>query len=158
MRFALLVIAIVLAGCGQAPPAKLIAPQNDTAWPWADAAKSENYDGVTQWTKKSADGTKLTLIEFNFAKNPKLQFGIYDQDRHDEKPDDNLTNYFPKGIAGVAADLFHHQRKIAAWNGLFFAYDRSTGTPGGLARHIGPVVIEGIARHNVCLLYTSRCV
>ena len=149
MRFALLVMTILLTGCGQAPPTKLIAPQHDTTWPWANAVKTEIADGVMQWTKKSADGTKLTLIEFNFAKNPKLQFGIYDQDRNDKKPDDNLTDYFPKGIAGVAADLFPHQRTIAAWNGLFFAYDRSSNAHGGLARHIGPVVIEGTARHNV---------
>lgn len=41
-------------------------------------------------------------------------------------------------------------RVVAAWNGLFFAYDRTPGSPPhGWAHHIGPNVIDGMPHFNV---------
>ncbi|MBL8061359.1 MAG: hypothetical protein JNK63_11695 [Chthonomonas sp.] len=142
---------LAITGCQPqaSPPPKVISPQMDTSWPWVAAKQEPVADGVKKWMKTSSDGTRLTLLEFDFQANPLLEFGVYDQDRYDEKPDDNLTDYFPKGIASVGTGLNWRWNTVAAWNGLFFAYDRSTEAQGGLARHIGPVVIDGVARHNV---------
>jgi Phosphodiester glycosidase len=64
---------------------------------------------------------------------------------------DNATDYFPKSVLGVAREIGAKGsgKLIAAWNGLFFGYDHSKNPPNGLAKHIGPVVIEGAPSYNV---------
>ena len=105
--------------------------------------------GVTRWYDTSAaDGTTLDLMEFDFRENPRLRFELYDQD----EDHDNLADYYERSVAHVVRDLNRQGRGpvIAAWNGPFFAYDRSPGMgANGKARHVGPVVTNGVVRHNV---------
>ena len=77
---------------------------------------------------------------------------MYDQDEDDANPFDDQADYVPRGVGHVVEHLNKrtNERVIAAWNGLFFAYDRSPGSPAqGWARHIGPNVIRGKVRFNV---------
>ncbi len=151
-----LTLAIAIAGCAN-PPKTITAnpfspaPQSDATWPWTDAALTNPRKGFERWQKISSDGTKLDLFAFDFSANPNLEFGLYDQDQHDDVPGDNGADYFPKSVIGVARELEAegNGRVLAAWNGLFFAYDRSANPPNGLAKHIGPVVIAGKPMHNV---------
>jgi hypothetical protein len=54
-------------------------PSALTSWPWPSAQKMEPHKGVTTWTKVAPDGTGLTLIQFDFARNRNLSFEIFDQ-------------------------------------------------------------------------------
>jgi len=107
--------------------------------------------GVSRWHTRSGDGTEIHLIEFDFAANPRLRFELYDQDEDDATPFDNRADYYPNGLGKVTKRLnaTREGKVLAAWNGLFFAYDRSQGGPHGIATHIGPNVIRGKARYNV---------
>jgi hypothetical protein len=94
----------------------------------------------------------MELFEFDFAANPRLHLELYDQDEDDANPHDDSADYFPRSVAQVTRHLNETKRGpvLAAWNGLFFAYDRRPGTgANGLARHVGPVVLNGVVRHNV---------
>jgi hypothetical protein len=93
----------------------------------------------------------LDLLEFDFAKNPRLRLELYDQDEDDQTPYDGLADYWPRGVAWAARHLNHagRGRIIAAWNGLFFSYDRTKGGPHGMARHVAPVVLRGRVTYNV---------
>jgi hypothetical protein len=118
-------------------------------WPWPKAARTVLRPGVSRWYDTSGpDGTTLDLMEFDFRENPRLRFELYDQD----EDHDNLADYYERSVAHVVRDLNRQDRGpvIAAWNGPFFAYDRSPGMGvNGKARHVGPVVVNGVVRHNV---------
>jgi hypothetical protein len=135
------------------PPQIEPSPSPDAVWPWKRAVKTEARKGVTRWfVNSTADGTDLELFEFDFSANPKLTFEIYDQDEDDSKPFDNRADYFPRGVGQVTKHLNEQKRGkvVAAWNGLFFGYDRGAGSPqNGYATHIGPVVLGGKVYHNV---------
>jgi len=155
---ALFLTLAVIAGCTQTPEVQstpsvaAVEPLPDAQWPWNDAAKSTIVSGVTRWSKKSLDGTQLDLLEIDFAANKKLSFGLSDQDLWDAAPGDNETDYSPMSALGAAQRLSaapNGGKTIAVWNGLFFAYDRSKNLPEGMAKHIGPAVIDGIPRYNV---------
>lgn len=122
-------------------------------WPWPKAERTVLRKGVTRWYDTSSpDGTTLDLLEFDFGANPRLRFELYDQDEDDAVPHDNLADYYERSVAQVVRDLNEKGRGpvIAAWNGPFFAYDRSPGMgPYGKARHVGPVILKGVVRHNV---------
>jgi len=131
---------------------RLDLPSPSATWPWPNAEKSELRAGVTRWYDRSpADGTTLELFQFDFAANPRLRFELYDQDEDDAVPFDNLADYFPFGVGHAVRHLNAKGRGkvVAAWNGLFFAYDFKSGGPRGMARHIGPVVLRGKVHHNV---------
>lgn len=156
MRGGWLVLGGCLASCSSRvapkPTVRLDAPAPSAVWPWLKAEKTNLRQGVTRWFDKSPDdGTTLELIEFDFAQNPKLRFEIYDQDEDDATPFDNRADYYPNGVGQVTKHLNGIGRGpvIAAWNGLFFAYDRSQGGPNGIARHIGPNILDGKLRYNV---------
>ncbi|RYG33029.1 hypothetical protein EON81_19225 [bacterium] len=143
-----------LGSCAKPSPKsalRLDAPTSSATWPWPNAKEEELHRGVSRWRSQADDGTELELIEFDFARNPKLRFEIYDQDEDDAKPFDNQADYFPNGVGQVTKHLNGIGRGpvIAAWNGLFFAYDRSQNPPHGIATHIGPNVLAGKVRHNV---------
>lgn len=121
-------------------------------WPWKGARESEIFPGVARWTRRAEDGTELELLRFDFDANPRLRFELYDQDEDDAKPFDNKAEYLPNGVGKVTEHLnaIGRGKVLAAWNGLFFAYDRSPGSPpGGWATHIGPVALNGKVRYNV---------
>ncbi|MGV3618322.1 MAG: phosphodiester glycosidase family protein [Fimbriimonas sp.] len=128
-------------------------PHPSAVWPWPDAERTALRPGVTRWYDRSPeDGTTLELIEFDFAANPRLRFELYDQDEDDATPHDDLADYYERSVGHVVRDLNAKGRGpvIAAWNGPFFAYDRRPGMGAhGMARHIGPVVLRGVPRHNV---------
>lgn len=141
--------------CSQGPEVKaqvLSQPvQNaDATWPWTKAEKVELAKGVRHWGATGKDGCSLDLLEFDFKENPNLRFGIYDQDQDDAKPFDNQADYFPRGVGQIVGHLNKNKEVLAAWNGLFFGYDRGPSSPpGGWANHVGPVVLDGKAYHNV---------
>ena len=140
--------AAVGAACSGPPPAPAThAPL--TTWPWPGARPEALGKGTTRWESRAQDGTELQLIEFDFGTNPRLRFELYDQDEDDAVPFDNQTDYYPRGVGGVTKSLNETRKVVAAWNGLFFAYDRSQGGPNGVATHIGPNVIRGRVRYNV---------
>lgn len=125
-------------------------PNADASWPWPRAKKIELAKGFRHWSATGADGSSLDLLEFDFQENSGLRFGIYDQDQDDAKPFDNRADYFPRGVGQIVGHLNKEKQILAAWNGLFFGYDRGPSSPiGGWANHIGPVVLEGKAYHNV---------
>lgn len=157
---ALLAVLWVCCSCGEQAPVptpstalKEPPPSPSATWPWPQAEKTEPHPGMTRWHDVSAeDGTKLDLLRFDFKENSHLRFGLYDQDEDDAKPFDNTADYFPRGVGVVARDLNAggEGKVVAAWNGLFFAYDRGPGSPpNGFAKHIGPVVLRGKVYHNV---------
>ncbi|HEX8833536.1 MAG TPA: DUF5693 family protein, partial [Abditibacteriaceae bacterium] len=80
--------------------AELTAPVVEATWPWPHATREELSTGVTHWFDKSArDGTTLDLLEFDFARDPRLRFGLYDRDEDDAKPFDNRVKYWDEGLA-----------------------------------------------------------
>jgi len=129
------------------------APAAEATWPWPKVAMSHPYKGVTRWLDDATeDGTSLELFRFDFKENPKLRFELYDQDEDDALPFDNYADYYNQGVGQVVKHLTdnHRGKILAAWNGLFFAYDRGPGSPpNGYARHIGPVILRGKGYHNV---------
>jgi len=128
-------------------------PAPEATWPWPKVAVSHPFKGVTRWFDDATeDGTTLELLRFDFKANPRLRFELYDQDEDDALPFNNQADYYDRGVGQVVKDLNGKGRGkvLAAWNGLFFAYDRRPGTPvHGFATHIGPVVVGGKAYHNV---------
>ncbi len=133
-----------------ARPSTPPSPSPDAKWPWTQATETRLAKGFTHWKSTGADGSSLDLLQFDFQENSNLRFAIYDQDQDDAVPFDNRTDYFPKGAGQVTAHLNKDRKVLAAWNGLFFAYDREPGSPpNGWATHIGPVVIDGKAHFNV---------
>ena len=86
----------------------------------------------------------LDLFEFDFRRNPHLEFLLFDQDQDDEHPFDDRAAFWERGVATVTEKLNEEGggAVIAATNGLFFGYNR-TG-PGGVASHVAPVVVGGV--------------
>ncbi|MCS7254900.1 MAG: phosphodiester glycosidase family protein [Armatimonadota bacterium] len=111
------------------------------------AIKSVVHFGVTHWRVRSNfDGTVLDLLEFDFDANPHLRFELYDQDEDDDVPFDNKAKFWHRGIGHVICHLNQTGRGkvIAAWNGLFFGYDRKRK----IARHVAPVVLRGKVHYS----------
>lgn len=101
--------------------------------------------GVTRWFDATPkDGTTLELFCFDFAENPQLRFGIYDQDQDDEKPFDDNVDVGKRGVGDIVRGLNANGKAdvLLASNGLFYS-------GGAVAHHIGPVVLDGKARYNV---------
>ncbi len=153
MRVLLLVLLAALAGCNQTanvPKIALEPPPHALAhWPWANAELTHPFPGVARWfDHSSADSTTVELMRFDFHK--RLRFELYDQDEDDATPFDDRVDYYPVGIGQVTKHLNQIGRGpvVAAWNGLFFAYDRRGNAPHGLAQHIGSVVLKGKVHYN----------
>jgi hypothetical protein len=91
------------------------------------------------------------LIEFDFAANPRLRVGLYDQDEDDSTPGDGKVDCWPMGVVGAVRHL-QEERHIEVWaacNGLFFIAGEKRGTGHEPAQHIAPVVLNGVSRYNV---------
>jgi hypothetical protein len=102
------------------------------------------HPGVTHWLDRSSrDGTVLDLFEFDFRRNPHLEFSLFDQDQDDEHPFDNQAAFWERGVAAITKKLNSERSGvvIAATNGLFFGFTRLG--PGGIASHVAPVVVRG---------------
>ncbi len=148
-------LALTLAGMGVAEwrlagPLPLMlgadpdAPTALAGWPWRGAAFDRPHLGVAHWFDRSSpDGTQLDLFDFDFAANPGLRFGLYDQDEDDARPFDDHARPWAMGVAQAAKHLNGTGRGtiIAACNGLFYDYD-VTG-PHAAASHVTPVVLNG---------------
>ena len=154
--FALVAIGLLLSSC-QNPqaiamrPPPVIPPNPATIWPWPEVDPQRVSNGIDRWFWRSPDQSELELFRFDFKANPHLKCEIYDQDQDDEVPFDNFADFAPNGVGQVVRHLNATKkgRVKVAWNGLFFAYDHKAATPRVLARHIGPVVLNGKARYNV---------
>ena len=131
------------------PPAPL------AAWPWPHAVRDVPHPGVTHWLDRSSpDGTTCELLDFDFAANPHLRLEIYDQDEDDDKPFDDKTLYWARGVGQATAHLTRLGRGpvLAAWNGLFFNTGAGFAGPQAVGRHVAPVVLNGQVRENVGLI------
>src|SRR5438093_879904 len=120
------------------------APAKRATWPWPNAVREPIDPGVTHWLDRSSpDGTVLDLFEFDFRRNPRLEFSLFDQDQDDEHPFDNRAAFWERGVAAITKKLNGEGKGvvIAATNGLFFGFTR-TGF-GGVASHVAPVVVHG---------------
>jgi len=119
-------------------------------WPWEGARQDTPHRGVTHFLARSADGTVVDLLEFDFEANPSLRLELYDQDEDDAKPFDNEVAFWQRAVGQATAHLNASGRGtvVAAWNGLFFAADRSGSGPR-IARHVAPVVLRGKVYYNV---------
>jgi hypothetical protein len=120
------------------------APARLATWPWPNAVRGSIHPGVTHWLDRSSpDGTVLDLFEFDFHRNPGLEFLLFDQDQDDGHPFDNRAAFWERGVASITKQLNQkgNGEVIAATNGLFFDY--SSAGPGAVASHVAPVVIRG---------------
>jgi len=153
-------LALMLAGAGVAEwryagPLPLAlgaepdAPAPLVRWPWRGASFGRPHPGVAHWLDESSpDGTRLDLFDFDFAANPRLQFGLYDQDEDDARPFDDHARPWAMGVAQAAKHLNEMGRGtvLAACNGLFYDYD-VTGPHAG-ASHVTPIVLNGVPRYT----------
>ena len=149
------VLALALAGAaaterrylGPLPVAVGVGPDSPAAltqWPWPGAAFDWPHAGVSHWFDRSSpDGTQLDLFDFDFAANPHLRFGLYDQDEDDADPFDNKAHPWAMGAAQATKHLNETGRGtvLLACNGLFYDYD--VAGPGSTASHVTPVVLNG---------------
>jgi hypothetical protein len=138
------------------PPRKRSAvpvlPAPSARWPWPNAATERLHPGITHVTAHAEDGTALDLFIFDFAANPRLRLELYDQDEDDAGPFDDRVDHSPRGVGWAAAHLNAKSRGpvLCAWNGLFFALDHRNKVEGRpIARHVAPVVLNGVPRYNV---------
>jgi hypothetical protein len=117
------------------------APAELATWPWPNAVRESIRLGVRHWMDhSSSDGTVLDLLEFDFQRNPRLEFLLFDQDH--AHPFDDRAAFWQRGVAGVTKALNVEGKGvvIAASNGLFFGY---TGRgPTGVGSHVTPVVVQ----------------
>ncbi len=123
-------------------------PSELTTWPWPKAKSETTHQGVTHWLGTQKDGTTCDLVRFDFAVNPRLQFELYSQDQDDEKPWDNVVEWWPMGVGQAIQHLSSKERGpvVAAWNGPFFGYYHKKKP--GRAFHLAPVVIDKKVHHN----------
>ena len=124
------------------------APSELAKWPWPGAKGNITHRGVTHWLGTQKDGTTCDVLRFDFAANPRLQFELYSQDQDDEKPWDNVVEWWPMGVGQAIKRLSSKERGtvVAAWNGPFFGYYHKKKP--GRAFHLAPVVIDGKVHHN----------
>jgi len=146
-KSALLLGFLLLLGCSGGKQNQEVrregGPNPDAHWPWKNPTVLVTNPGVREYSALGTDGSWLRLWEFDFKANPKLKFQLHDQDQDHT----NRTDYFPHNVAEISRNL---GEVVFACNGLFFGYDRGVGSPpNGWGVHIGPDVIDGVARHNV---------
>ena len=149
-------------------------PHELASWPWSHEVLEDVARGAHLNRTTGADGTACELFEFDLGVNPRFSLVLYDQDQDDEKPFDNAASItrtvdrvvrdWPGGRKFVGegrpqdppptSPLPRHRTgargrlaPVLAWNGPFFAYERSG--PEVLGRHIGPVVLGGKVRYKV---------
>lgn len=152
-------LGLLLAGCAHrqgsstsvspvaAPHIRIDTPSRLATWPWPGVKSDQPHPGITHWLAHDPDGTIVELLEFNFKANPHLRFEIFDQDEADATPFDNRVDFWALGVGQAVRHLntqfqTHKAGKVvAAWNGLFFGYDRKTGSR--IAFHVAPIVLRG---------------
>jgi phosphodiester glycosidase len=113
-------------------------------WPWPNAVRELIRPGVMHWLDQSSpDGTVLDLFEFDFRRNPNLDFSLFDQDQDDAHPFDNQAPFWQRGVTAITQQLNRQGTGVvlAATNGPFFGL--SAAGPQGIATHVAPVVIRG---------------
>jgi hypothetical protein len=158
----LFILAGTFTGCRSHRPVPAMPSQgaavvhevfsNLTRLPWPDVKMVQRPPGVTHLKATDpSDNTSLHLFVFDFRRNSRLHFALYDQDEDDAVPGDDAVDVWSKGLGNVLRHLNHdhHRRVISAWNGLFFATDHKVANPHGVARHVAPVVLNGKAFYNI---------
>jgi hypothetical protein len=122
-------------------------------WPLPGARRDSPHKGVNHWYAQDKTGTAIDFFDFDFGKNPRLRWSLFDQDEDDAKPGDNHVWYRRRNVAAFtqqfnAGKIKHRPpgRIIAAWNGAFFGYyDHATQEE---AFHVSPIVLNGKVRYN----------
>ncbi|MBV9865300.1 MAG: hypothetical protein JO316_08125 [Abitibacteriaceae bacterium] len=128
-------------------PVKIDTPSNLATWPWPKAKRDTPHRGVTHWITRDGDATVVEFFDFDFGTNPNLRFEIFDQDEIDQTPFDNKVDFWALGVGQAVRHLntqfaaAHEGKVLAAWNGLFFGYDRKSHNR--YAFHVAPVVLRG---------------
>ncbi|BCM90096.1 hypothetical protein IAD21_01947 [Abditibacteriota bacterium] len=128
--------------------AALVAPSQNTNWPWPGAKPETLYRGVSHWTSTLRDGTTLDLLLFDWKANPRLRLGIWDADLEsspDKKRPLNRFPYWNNGFASQAAKMNARGNLIAAWNAGFFGLLNEKPRANDRAFHLSPVVVRGRA-------------
>ncbi|RYF46702.1 MAG: hypothetical protein EOO38_13620, partial [Cytophagaceae bacterium] len=87
------------------PDKSVLSPSELTKWPWPKAQPQTTHQGVTHWLATQKDGTTCDLMRFDFAANPRLRFELYSQDQDDEKPWDNVVEWWPMGVGQAIKHL-----------------------------------------------------
>ncbi len=129
----------------------LVAPAQNTSWPWPGAKRETLRAGVIHWASQSSDGTTLDLLEFDFRANPRLKFGLWDSDLNNSPDKTKPLNRFPywrNGLASQAAAMNKRGDLIACWNGGFFGLLNAKPREADRAFHLSPVVTDGRALYN----------
>jgi hypothetical protein len=131
----------------------LSRPAPQAIWPWREARRSTPGAGLTRWQSRAHDGTRLELLRFDFAVNPNLKIGFYDQDEDDAQPLDNRVYYWQRGIWPVAQNLEHKLKRnnrelVALWNGSFFGLKNLQPRHRDYCFHVSPVVLNGKVAFN----------
>jgi hypothetical protein len=131
----------------------LSRPSPQAIWPWHDAQQSTPATGVTRWQSRAPDGTTLELLRFDFAANPNLKIGFYDQDEDDAQPLDNRVFYWQRGIGPVLQSLHQKQESenrelVALWNGSFFGLKNLKPREQDYCFHVSPIVLNGKVLFN----------
>lgn len=129
------------------PPAETAVSAVLQRPPFVAARVDEPCPGVVHWTTDARPDTTLDLIRFDFSTNPRLRVELFDQDARDRTPFDNEVHFWRLGVARVARLLARDGRGpiVAAWNGSFFSSRQDGGEL--VARHIAPVVLNGVAHY-----------
>jgi len=128
--------------------AELVAPSQNTNWPWRGAKREQLRAGVAHWTSVTADGTTLDLLAFDWKENPRLRFGLWDADL-ESSPDKarprNRFAYWENGFAHQAARMNAQGDLVACWNAGFFGLLNQKPRTADRAFHLSPVVSNGRA-------------
>ncbi len=128
--------------------AALVAPSQNTLWPWPGAKPETLHKGISHWTSTLGDGTTLDILLFDWKANPRLRLGVWDADL-ESSPDKNHPRnrfaYWNNGFASQAAKMNAHGDLLAAWNAGFFGLLNDKPRSADRAFHLSPVVVSGHA-------------
>ncbi len=122
--------------------AELVAPSQNTSWPWPSSLPETLRRGVTHWTSTLADGTTLDLMCFDWTQNPRLRLGLWDSDLESspDKQPSNRFRYWQNGFASQAAPMNARGDLVAVWNGGYFGLLNRKPRTSDRAFHLSPVV------------------
>lgn len=131
--------------------AALVAPSQNTTWPWSDAKTETLHRGISHWTSTLNDGTTLDLLFFDWKANPRLRLGLWDADL-ESSPDKtrprNRFAYWNNGFASQATKMNARGDLLAAWNAGFFGLLNKKPRANDRSFHVSPVVVNGRALYN----------
>jgi len=142
-----LVLAVWKMRAPAAANAATLAPPSVLAhWPLVGASTNDGPRGARYFGARDADGTDVSVAEFDFVANPKLRLELFDQDSDDKTPFDNHARYWGRNAAYILAHKGDAEsQSIAVCNGGPFEFDHTHLRDD--AWHVAPVVFAGKAHY-----------